>query len=472
MNFGGLLNIARSGLTTSQAQIAVTSQNVTNAQTPGYSRQRLLVQSSTPQVLPQGIFGTGVQSEGTERMRNELMDWSFRRDSQGASFAEERRDALQAVENILGEPSTTGLASSFEQLWNSWSDLSTSPNSSAARGVVRQRGTQVAAQLNQFGNQITDAQTVMRSRLIEKVDRVNALASQVADINERIVAAESSGNQSPDMRDQRDAKIDELASLIGASAYPQADGSVNVNIGGDSLVDGANFKTVRLQGLLSEPTKLGIALGAAPASGAPTETMYNIGGAVSGMLDGYNTVFPDALTALDSVARALVINTNTLHRTGFIGTAAAGDFFDATRTTARTIKLDTTIEADVNRVASSGTSGQDGDNTVALALSQLRSTAVTVNGLPVSATNPSATISERYRTVVAGMAANVSAANGTADAMRTLTSQTDARRESIKGVSIDEEMVNLMKFQQSYAAAARLISVVDEMSQTLINMAR
>ncbi len=465
MNFGGLLNIARTGLTVSQAQIAVTSQNVTNAQTPGYSRQRLRVEAAYPQVLPQGVFGTGVQAQGAERMRDALLDWSHRRDKDGAAVADERRNALQSVENILGEPSTTGLASSFEQLWNSWSDLSTNPNSSAARGVVRQRGAQVAAQLNQYGNQMVDAQTVVRTRLLETVDRVNALASQVADINARIVAAESSGNESPDMRDQRDAKVDELASLVGATAYPQADGSVNVNIGGDSLVDGANFKSLRLQAPLNDPTKLAIALGPLSSSGGPTETMYQIGGGIAGMLESYNEVFPDALAQLDGVAAALVQNTNALHSTGFIGTTAAGNFFDPSRTTARTIRLDSAIESDVNQIAASGISGQSGDNTVALGLSQLRATAVTVNGA-------SASIGEGYRTVVAKIAANVSAANGSATAMSTLASQSDARRESIKGVSIDEEMVNLMKFQQSYAAAARLISVVDELSQTLINLGR
>jgi flagellar hook-associated protein 1 FlgK len=294
---------------------------------------------------------------------------------------------------------------------------------------------------------------------------VNALSGQVADINARIVAAEASGNEAPDMRDQRDAKIDELAALVGATSYPQADGSVNVNIGGDSLVDGANFKTVRLQAPLNDPTRLSLALGGLSQSGGPTETMYQIGGGIAGMLDSYNDVFPDALAQLDGVASALVTNTNTLHRAGFIGTTAAGDFFDATRTTARTIRLDSTIEANVNLVAASGVSGQSGDNTVALAISQMRSTQFTVNGTTAS-------IGEGYRTVVASIAANVSAANGTADAMRALTSQADARRESIKGVSIDEEMVNLMKFQQSYAAAARLISVVDELSQTLINLGR
>ena len=440
MNFGGLLNIARTGLTVSQAQIAVTSQNVTNAQTPGYSRQRLRAEAATPQVLPQGVFGTGVQAAGAERMRNALLDWSHRRDADGAAYTDERRNALQSVEDILGEPSPTGLASSFEQLWNSWSDLSTSPNSAAARSVVRQRGVQVAAQLNQYGNQVVEAQTVMRTRLLETVDRVNALASQVADINARIVAAESSGNESPDMRDARDLKVDELASLIGAT-------------------------TIRLQAPLNDPTKLAIALGGLSSAGGPTETMYQIGGGISGMLESYNDVFPEALAQLDGVAAALVQSTNSLHRTGFIGTAAAGDFFDASRTTARTIRVDSAIEANVNLIAASGLSGQSGDNSVALGLSQLRSTQVTVNGTPAS-------ISEGYRTVVAGIAANVSAANGSAEAMRTLASQSDARRESVKGVSIDEEMVSLMKFQQSYAAAARLISVVDELSQTLINMAR
>jgi flagellar hook-associated protein 1 len=120
---------------------------------------------------------------------------------------------------------------------------------------------------------------------------------------------------------------------------------------------------------------------------------------------------------------------------------------------------------DVNRIAASGISGESGDNSVAISLSRLRDAAVPVNGQTVS-------ISEGYRNVVASIATRVNGASGTATAARTLASQTDARRESVKGVSIDEEMVNLMKFQQSYAAAARLISVVDELSQTLINLGR
>jgi flagellar hook-associated protein 1 len=220
-----------------------------------------------------------------------------------------------------------------------------------------------------------------------------------------------------------------------------------------------------VQALISDPTKLAIALGNLPAGGVPTETMYQVGGLLAGTLDSYNNTYPKALTDLDTIAQALVTETNSRHRAGFIGTNAAGDFFDATRTTARTIRLDTTIVNDVNRIAASGISGESGDNSVAIALSRLRDAAVPVNGQTVS-------ISEGYRNVVASIATRVNGASGTATAARTLASQTDARRESVKGVSIDEEMVNLMKFQQSYAAAARLISVVDELSQTLINLGR
>lgn len=465
MNFGGLLSIARTGLTAAQAQISTTSQNVTNAQTPGYSRQRVKLVPGYPAQLPQGTFGTGVLVDGVDRMRDELIDAAFRRDSQGAAYSEERRDALQGVENILGEPSETGLASSIEQLWNAFSDLSTNPDSAAGRGVVRQRAAQVATQLNGYGNQVVDAQTVARTRLLEQANRVNALSAQVADINARIVAAEAAGNQAPDMRDQRDLKIDELASLVGATAYPQADGSVNINVGGDSIVDGADFKPIRIQAVPSSPTKLGVALGAAPSGGGLSETMYMIGGQMQGTLEAYNVTYPDALAQLDGVAAALVSSTNAIHTTGFVGTNPAGNFYDASRTTARTIRLDPAIAADVSLIAASGVSGQTGDNSVAIRLSQLRSTAVPING-------QNSSIGEGYRTVVSSIATSVSAANGVATSARTLAAQGDVRRESIKGVSVDEEMVNLMKYQQSYAAAARLITVVDELSQTLINMGR
>jgi flagellar hook-associated protein 1 len=462
---GSLLSIARSGLMASQAHIATASQNITNAQTPGYSRQRTLIRQGDQQNLPFGNFGTGVIVDGTERIRDNLLDTTFRRDAGAAAYNEQRRDALQAVESVYGEPSSTGLASTLDQFWQAWSDLANNPTSNAARAVVRTRGEQVASQLNAFGNQVIDAHTNTRTRLLNATARVNTLAEQVATLNGQIVAAEAAGNQSPDLRDQRDQRIDELSKLIGATAWPQANGSVNVNIGGDSLVDGNTFTTARLQAPLNDPSKLSIALGPANTSNTPIETLYSFGGEIGGLADAYNTVYPNALTELDTIAAALVTEINAVHTTGFVGAAPAGNFFAAGFASARDIRLDPAITNNLANIAASGISGEAGDNGIALRMSQMRTTAVVVGSQSVS-------IGEGYRNLVSRNAVAVSAASGTADAARTLATQTDARRDSVKGVSIDEEMVTLMKFQQSYQAAARLVSVVDEISQTLINLGR
>ncbi len=463
--FGGLLSIARSGLMASQAQITTTSQNITNAQTPGYSRQRVIQTAREPQRMSFGNFGTGVTVSGTERMRSEILDSTYRGDVGAAAYHEERRDALQGVEGILAEPSETGLASSLEQFWSSWSDLSTNPTSSAARAVVRQRGAQVSAQLNSFGNQIVDQQAQTRTRLQGMTARVNALSEQVANINAQITAAEAAGAQAPDMRDQRDTKLDELSQLIGAVAITQPNGSISVLVGGDTIVDGANAKSIRVQAPLNDPSRLGIAFGTGSTMTAQTETMYQVGGQIAGSLDAYNSSYPDALARLDTIAATIVSETNSRHSAGFIGATPAGNFFDSTHITARTMRLDASISSNLNNIAASGLANEPGDNRVALGLSQMRDTAVMINGQQMS-------INEGYRNVVSDLAVRVNSANGTAIATRTLATQTDSRRESVKGVSIDEEMINLMKFQQSYAAAARLINVVDEMSETLINLGR
>jgi flagellar hook-associated protein 1 len=461
--FGGILSIARSGLLASQAAVTTASQNITNAQTPGYSRQRVRYSTGEPMQLAQGSFGTGVFVTGVERLRNVVLDDSYRRDVSVATNAEERRDTLQAIERVLGEPSSTGLASSLDQFWSAWSDLTTNPTSSAARGIVRNRGQQVAAQLNTFSTQLSEQQANARSSLMGSVERVNVLTQEIADINRRIVGAEAGGLEAPDLRDQRDLKVDELAGLVGSTAIEQPDGSVNVYLGGDTLVDGATTRTLTLQALPADPSKFGVAI--APGGTAPFEPSTGVGGTIAATLDAFNTLIPGAQGQLDELARTIVTEVNAIHTTGFVGATPAGAFFDATGLTAREIKLDATIASNAANIAAGNVAGESGNNTVALRLSQLRST-------PVSIYGATQTIGEAYRSVVTGIANLTNSAAGSAESARTLASQVDTRRESVKGVSVDEEMVNLMKFQQSYAAAARLISVVDEMSQTLINLAR
>lgn len=465
-SFGGILSIARSGLLASQQGVTIASNNITNAQTPGYSRQRAVFRTGEPVQLPFGSFGTGVFTQDVQRMRNVLLDDTWRQDAAAASRNETARDTLQAIERIWGEPSDTGLAAGLEQFWNAWSDLAAAPTSGAARAVVRQRGQQVGQQLNTFATRLDEMALQQRTRLTETVSRVNALAREIGAINTRIVAAESGGTESPELRDQRDLKVDELASLVGATAIEAADGSINVQLGGDTLVDGAEVKQIELRAPNGFPDRMGVAL--VGDGVGPIETLAVIGGRLGAQLDDFNETIPDAMASIDAIAAALVTEVNAIHRTGFVGATAAGDFFDTngpTALTARGIRLDAAIVADPGAIAAADAANEAGNNGVAIRLGQLRSTAVTVGATTQS-------IGAAWRGTVTGTAIAANAADAASTAARTLADQTDARRESVKGVSIDEEMVNLMKFQQSYAAAARLISVVDEMSQTLINLGR
>ncbi len=466
-SFGGILSIARSGMLASQQAVTVASNNIANAQTPGYSRQRVQLRTGEPVQLPFGSFGTGVFVDGVDRMRDVLLDDTFRQDQAIAAWNEQTRDTLQGIERVWGEPSDTGLAAGLEQFWNAWSDLAAAPDSAAGRSVVRQRGQQVAQQLNTFAVRLDDMQRQARGQIDETVGRVNALAREIGAINTRIVQAESGGVQAPEMRDQRDHKVDELAALVGATAQESADGGIIVTIGGDVLVDGGQIVKQLEAFTPGGSTTVTVAFAVPPDRpiNGPREKLHGLGGKLAAQVIDHDETIPDARARIDEIAEALVTEVNAIHRTGFVGATAAGDFFDPARTTARGIRVDAAIMADPGAIAAADAANEPGNNAVALRLSQLRSTAVAVGGQ----TQP---IGAAWRGAVTTTAIRTNAADAAATSARTLASQTDARRESVKGVSIDEEMVNLMKFQQSYAAAARLISVVDEMSQTLINLGR
>lgn len=463
--FGGILSVARSGLLASQKAVTVAANNITNAQTPGYSRQRVVFRTNEPVQLPQGSFGTGVLVDDVQRVRDVLIDDTFREDTRAAARDEAARDTLQQIERVWGEPSETGLAAGLEAFWNAWGDLAAAPNSLAAKAVVRQRGQQVAQQLNVFAGRIDEMQGQQRTRVVETVDRVNTLAREIGALNARIVPAESGGTEAPELRDQRDQRVDELAALVGARTVEGADGAIIVQVGGVNLVDGAQVKQLELRTPAGAPLTLGVA----PVGNGvgPIENLYGVDGTLGQQLVDYNETIPAAMADVDEIARAVVDEVNTLHTGGFVGTAPAGNFFDPTGTgrTARGIRLDAAIAGDAAQVAASGVAGESGNNTVALAISQLRSTAVAVGGATQS-------IGAAWRATVTDTAIRANTADAAATASRTLASQTDARRQSVSGVSIDEEMVSLMKFQQSYAAAARLISAVDEMSQILVNLGR
>ncbi|MBX7120270.1 MAG: flagellar hook-associated protein FlgK [Gemmatimonadaceae bacterium] len=476
MSIGSILNNARSGLLAAQRAVEVTSNNVANAQTAGYTRQRVETAAQIPTRFADGEFGAGVRVIGTTRARDQFLDANFRRASADASGGRLRTDGLGRLETILGEPSDTGLGAALDTFYGAWSDLAARPTAGGVQGAVQQAGAQLALQFNRVAQQLDEFQVETRQRLEAAVNEVNELATAIADLNRQVVAQESGGQSANTLRDERDQKLDRLVALTGASVVEQPNGATSVLLGGLSLVDSTEVR----------PIAAVTANGVADVTRASDPTRPVIIGGELGALRQLSVVdIPTMQADIDTLARGVIDAVNAVHRQGVTWSGApptataAGDFYAADPLlsaesdplrTARGMRLDSAVAASASAIAASGaTATGPGDGSIALAIAGLRTS-------DIGFTNPdgSARVDEPAGTFLQRVATNVAfAVKSTSDRTEVdeaIMTQADTRRQEVSGVSVDEELVRLIKFQQAYAAAARLVNTADAMAQTLLDL--
>lgn len=479
MSLSSILSVARQGLNAQQTVIQTAGHNISNVETPGYSRQRVDLAANYPQTFSYGSIGTGVVIENIRRMRDELLDVSYRKESGGAAASSLRQDLLSSIEGVLGEPSDTGLAAAMDAFWSSWSDLASNPTSGAARSVVQQRGVAVASMLNSFDSQLNDVRTQTSLQLTNALTEVNGLSDSIADLNARIVEAEVGGTMANDLRDQRDLAIDKLSQFGDVRVLPRNDGSVQVLVGTTSLVDGIGAQHLEIVPGTAE-LKVRVV--------GQTEAALPVGGTMQAMMNFLNQDLADTQGRLDALARGLVTEVNAAHRLGSIyasdGTiTSAGDFFDRNAVNARDIRLDAAVAGSATAIAAaatpvgggtttpSGKTAGPGNNEIALLLAGFRQKLATVTYRPAGASvDETASFADFYRATTSGLGTLVKDAEASTQVHKTLADQADTRRKSISGVNVDEELTTLMRAQQAYAAAAKVISAADEMMKSLIGM--
>ncbi|MEO7362832.1 MAG: flagellar hook-associated protein FlgK [Gemmatimonadaceae bacterium] len=476
----GLFSISRSALIAHQQVMATIGQNIANAETPGYSRQEAVLSPNMPVRMSYGMVGTGVHVETIIRKRDVLLDEGFRQASGQAGEAELRHATLSNIEDVLGEPTDAGLTNALDEYWNSWSDLASTPSSQAARAVVQQRGQQVAGLLNTYDAGLNQERAFNIDRLQSVVGDINQMAAQVADLNTRISQQEATSGQSGDLGDERDRLLDNLATMAGTRVIPQADHTVVVTIGNSTLVDGNTARPLTLDLVPPNPPL------AAPSPDVPVrirlgnsvDALTPFGGQLKAMVDVVNKDIPELRKRLDAVASSLVASVNTAHHAGYVFTgtlpgAAAGDFFDpgavGNPVTAGTIKLSAAVQADINNIAASGDPLAPLDNTVANAMTALRNDNTTISYNNGSTTETGSFLSF-FRSTATRLGLEVSTAQDDNSVATLLASQADIRRQSVSGVNTDEELIHLLRVQQAYTAATKLIKTADEMLQTLLSL--
>ncbi len=428
------LSIALSALHAHSIAIDTTAHNIANAGTPGFRRQRVELQAAFPRVTSLGHLGSGVDAAAVSRATDRLADERVRRSAAQSEMYGARLQLASLAEDAFGEPSA-GISTALGAMFDAFSALSTAPTDAAARAQVISSMREVAARINDTRAGLEGIAADAVVRLDANVQEINALSARVAEIN--VFPRDVNGDLPPDVADELDRTLDMLAARAGAVSQRLADGQVRVSIEGRALVDGSRSTPLTVT---TDPTGLGEIL-------HPTGPL-TVGGTAGGIQQGVVGDLKAIRDKLDAFVASFASAMNDAHTAGYTRAGAAGDpLFDDVDG-----RLQLLVDDPAALAASDSPAGPlSGANADVLA--QLRTS-----------------LGASYRDVTTYLSNAVATLDRSASTAKQINESSVAMRDSVVGVNLDEELTNLLSQQRAYEAAAKVISISDELLQTLINM--
>lgn len=563
----GILDMCKWATLSQQAGLEVVGHNISNVNTPGYSRQKVILEAANPITTDVGQMGTGVRAVSVQRDYDRFIGAQLNFEKQLLGNWEALDYNYQRIEEIFNEAGDYGLSSSMDVFWNAWQALADNPSGQAERAALVNIGETMAHDFNKMYQDLHTLQRNINGSIKGTVDDINAITEQIVELNEKISSIEVTEDMANDFRDQREALMDELGDKIGISFLEDEIGQVSI-----FLENGNPLVQARMKWDLAVEVNVANENFYDVSWDDGTGTLYSITdqfarGELSGMIEMRDNAIPDYISKLDRLAGGIINEINKLHyygygldgstennffvplsaATGFSedntgggvitggyvydntvltlddyeirftgggtfeihnltdgtqvdearidgsvtgggsfsytsgttiqfegievvvtdGTAggpAAGDVFNVSSTgdAAKFMAVDPSVVSDYSKIAAS--EGAEGDDNVnGLAIASLR------DGNYMN--NNTSTFSSYYSGVVGEVGVDAQTASRSASYRQTMVEQLNTRKESVSGVNLDEEAVNLMRYQYAFTAAARMINVVDELIQELLNLA-
>lgn len=459
---GGLvnaLNIGKSSLATSQKAIEITGNNIANVNTPGYSRQ-IPILAPYPTVQINGLtIGTGVKVADVMRNHNSFLGRQINDRAATAGESDGRTIPLAEIEQVINI-SESGIAGEISRFFDAWQELSADPASGVLRDLVLQRGQTLS---QSFQSSIRDLDTVRENiniSLESKVEGVNLKLKEVAALNQRITTLEFNGQAALSDRDRRDVLIGELSASLGVSYFEDEKGMVSLQLpGGHTLVQGPTAMTLEAQ-RVNGNVQFAIR---PPGGGALSLSPANIGGEFRGLMSVRDSQIPGVIADLDKLAYNLLNEVNNLHQAGSGLDGISGrDFFVPQAVEAGAAGQMAVGLTQANQLAA-GLGASPGDNRNALQFAAL------VNKKAIGG---SETFTGFFANLATRLGTEIQQNKLTLQGSQDALVQLENRRDSSAGVSLEEEMINLIKFQKSFEASAKMLSTVDEMMDTLLSLKR
>lgn len=478
---GDLLSIANSGLFVAKKGMETTSHNIANANTEGFTRQKVNITTNNPISKGGLIEGTGARVAGIRRVGDPFIMQKLGTALANAKYYGGMADALGGIEGIFGDADSEGITTVLNRFFNSFSELAGNPEDEAIRSYVRDNAIRVISDFKRLGNAMEGATDNINSGIDLGIKDVNSLADQIAKLNKKILITESStGDEASDLRDKRDLAVRNLAEVVNVQFYEDSQGMYVVNIdGAGTLVAGA-IRTELTSGTNKDTGAYDIFY-----TGRPSKPITNKikKGSLGALVQARDSNLASLKGALDSIAFEVVERVNEIHKKGYArrdlpvdkrgnpdlvdqkGITTDIPFFKSlgnSNQSVHRIQLSDEVNADLSNIVTGLLPNKPGDNRVALAISKIPHEKLLNDG--------QATMEEEYLKAVGDVGIAAGRANFEKEQSDGILAQTNAMRERLSGVSLDEEATHLMRYQNAFQASAKVIKEADQLFDTVINI--
>jgi len=464
MSLFDVLQVARGAMQAAQAGIAVTANNTANAATAGYSRQTADLASAGTTHYGGLLVGQGVTVADVLSAFDLYTEARLRDERSSLACADVLASAYGTLEAVFSQGLDHSLDTLIQGLFDAFSSLSSAPDDAAYRIEVLSQAHDLAAAFSDAAAALEEQRDLADAEIIGEAAEVTDLAAGIADLNGRIAALEAGGASANDLRDERNRLLTDLAEHVGIEVTEEKDGTVTVMLEGQALVQGTAARELRAE---TDPTTGFSRLYLQSPGGIPTDVTDDLrSGSLGGLLAVRDDRVPALLDDLDRIAYDLVTEVNAVHSAGYGLDGVTGrNLFEplaGVEGAALSVRLSSDVEDDPDAIAAAADpGGLPGDGAVAAQLAGLGSEPIIDGGAsPIDA----------WASFIAALGAEAASVYADQEQRQQMADELQGLRDSASGVSLEEEAVNLIQFQDAYQAAAKVMSTAQEMLDTLLQV--
>ncbi len=461
-----MMDIGKRSMMNSQTALQTVSHNIANKSTEGYSRQRVDLVTAPPVVEGRLQLGMGNRAATVSRTNNPYLEKQLQKEQGMLGFHQGRSEALSRVEQVYNEQQNKGLNQYITDFFNAFRELANNPEGITSRQIVKEAADSMCKDFQRVHNQLIDVQKDLDEGIKHQVVEINKMTEEISQLNAQIASVENQGANANDQRDRRDLLLKKLNEKVDIKWAESTTGIVNVTTAGNAILV-SGFDNQELSVTENEKGRTQVLYKYSPSVPDFNITDRITGGTIGGAIDVRDSTVEDLKRSNDLMALTIATEVNKAHMSGFDRNGDMGvPFFTGVNEEmppGAAIQVNQEIARDVGLVASAYKPNAIGDNSVALVISQLQNRDIMGNG---------ASIDDYYNSQVGKIGVITQRAAKSKETQENNFNQLNNLRESISGVSLDEETTKMLEFQKSFDASARIIRTADELFETVLNLKR